>query len=128
MHEITVKTEKKIHVIDITHHVKSNLHITNGIVNIFTQHTTAAITINEYEPGLINDLEHLYTSHIPDRMYEHDRVDNNARSHLMASILKPSITVPVQNRTLMLGTWQKILFVELDGPRTRRVLITEVEV
>lgn len=94
--------------------------IENGICVISTRHTTSGIIINENESGLKKDILEMLELLVPeDRSYAHDQIDNNAHSHLRAVLLGMSESVPIENGHLVLGTWQSILFVELDGPRTR---------
>ena len=89
---------------------------------IFTRHTTSGLTINENEAGLVSDMETVFEI-IPDKSYLHDRIDNNARSHLQSMLLEHSIVLPISNFRLDLGTWQSVFFVELDGPRKRNVQV-----
>ena len=126
--EILVKSTKDIEVLDITDSVKqwiSKNGIQDGILTTFSTHTTAGITINEAESGLMNDIVAQLSKICPPHAgYNHDKIDDNAHSHLMTSIISPSETVIVKSGQLALGTWQKILFVECDGPRRRRILLT----
>jgi secondary thiamine-phosphate synthase enzyme len=92
-----------------------------------TLHATAAIIVNENaDPNIGTDLLHALDGAIPEHAgWLHDRIDDNAQSHILASILGPSETIPVENGDLLLGTWQGILLVELDGPRaSRRIAVT----
>jgi secondary thiamine-phosphate synthase enzyme len=92
------------------------------MVIVYTKHTTTAITVNENESGLKEDMLNILERVIPTGAgYEHDRIDNNADAHLRAILIGNSITVPVSGGNLDLGTWQSILFVELDGPRKRKI-------
>lgn len=120
-----VNTSKRTELIDITEMVASevkNTGIDNGICIIRTAHTTTSIVINENETGLVSDiigmLERIVPSHAG---YNHDRIDNNADSHLRSALLGSSEMVPVKNGRLSLGTWQSIFLAELDGPRKRNV-------
>lgn len=120
MDSFQVKTSRKVEVIDITPEVSRRLK-GGSLCILFTPHTTAALSINEFEPLLKSDLEKLYSSLIPEENWRHNSIDNNAEAHLLSSIIKPSLAIPLQNGSLALGTWQKILFIELDGPRSRTV-------
>ncbi len=117
-------------LVDITDDVReavSKSGVEEGIVHVFSRHTTAAVIVNEPESGLLRDVVNKLEELVPEGAgYEHDKVDNNADSHLRAILLGPSVTLPVAGGEPVLGTWQSILFVELDGPRTRRVLVTVV--
>ncbi|MFA4647113.1 secondary thiamine-phosphate synthase enzyme YjbQ [Pyrococcus kukulkanii] len=127
MDVVRVTTSKEIEIIDITEKIREIVGksgVEDGIVVVFTRHTTAGIIINENESGLISDLEKTLEKLIPKGAgYSHDRVDNNAHSHLRAIILGSSVVIPVENGRLALGTWQSVLFVELDGPRTREIYV-----
>jgi len=114
-------------VIDMTPHVEEAVkesRIEQGICLIYSLHTTTGIVVNEAEPGLIQDLTKLMASLVPQGAgYLHDRFDSNAHAHLQAMLLGNSVVIPVEGKRLILGTWQRILFVELDGPRQRRVYV-----
>ena len=98
--------------------------ITAGTLLIFTPHTTTALTINEDEPGLLQDILNKLSQIVPKgEGYSHDRIDSNAHSHILASIIGCSISIPIVNGRAALGTWQSILFIELDGPRSRKVTV-----
>jgi len=114
---------------DITSEVQAILESTgvrDGIVTLFVAGSTSALTTIEYEPGLLKDfpamLERIAPRHIN---YEHEKRwhDGNGHSHVKASLIGPSLTVPFKDRRLSLGTWQQIVFVELDTrPRTRQII------
>ncbi|MEM2865349.1 MAG: secondary thiamine-phosphate synthase enzyme YjbQ, partial [Candidatus Bathyarchaeia archaeon] len=99
----------------------------NGIVTIFVSGSTGALTTIEYEPGLLRDLPEALERIAPrDIPYEHEKRwhDGNGHSHVRASLLGPSLTVPFINRRLALGTWQQIIFIELDvRPRSRNLIL-----
>lgn len=124
---IEIDTQKPIEVVDITSQVQKAVlkaKLESGICLVHTLHTTTGVTINEAEPGLIQDIVNLMRSLAPQNAgYMHDRSDGNAHAHLQAVLLGNSVTVPVENGRLILGTWQRILFLELDGPRRRRVYV-----
>jgi secondary thiamine-phosphate synthase enzyme len=83
------------------------------------------VVINENESGLIEDFKLALEKVIPQGAgYQHDRIDNNADSHIRGFLLGGSQTIPVENSKMMLGTWQSIFFVELDGPRHRNLQVT----
>ncbi len=129
IHEcIDITTKNRIELINITIQIISLIHdhdIKNGIVNISTKHTTSAIIINEDEENLKKDIKNYLEKVVPKDNYHHDRIDNNASSHLRALLLSPSETLPIIDGYLNLGTWQSIFFIELDGPRAiRNVNIT----
>jgi len=114
-------------ILDITTDVDEKVAesgVEDGICLVYTLHTTTGIVINEAESGLTQDiLRRLATLAPPGEGYLHDRIDRNAHSHLQAVLLGNSRVLPIEEGHLNLGTWQKVLFIELDGPRHRRVLI-----
>jgi len=124
---IEIKTGKRVEVIDITNRVRQAVE-GDGIAVVYTTHTTTAIIINEAESGLIEDVISTISRLVPTGAgYRHDRIDDNAGAHLRATLLGNSVVVPVDDGKLQLGTWQRILFIELDGPRTRRVIVKLVK-
>jgi secondary thiamine-phosphate synthase enzyme len=99
-----------------------------GICQIFVPHATAAIVINENDdPNLCTDILDSLDRQVPAGAWRHDRIDDNGAAHIQAAILGPSECVPVSAGRLVLGTWQAIMLVELDGPRDRRVIVTILE-
>ncbi|MEA2075717.1 MAG: secondary thiamine-phosphate synthase enzyme YjbQ [Euryarchaeota archaeon] len=131
MERIEIRTKESTELIDITREVKgivSSKRVDSGVCVIFTKHTTTGIVINENEAGLKSDILTLLNELIPTgKGYLHDRIDNNAHSHLRAVVLGSSVTIPIEGGTLALGTWQSILFVECDGPRRREVCVVIIE-
>ena len=123
-----IDKNKNFEIIDITSKINDLLDINEGIVSIFSRHSTSAIVVNENESGLLSDLEFTLDNLITDKYsYSHDRIDNNARSHLKSFLLSSSESLPVKNGKLDLGTWQSVFFIELDGPRrSRTVTLTMV--
>jgi len=117
-------------VIDITKQVSNvvkDSNIENGTVTIFVAGSTAAITTIEYEPGLIKGFPEMLSRIIPKNIeYEHDNTwhDGNGHSHVRASLVGPSLTVPIINGKLTLGTWQQIVLLEMDTrPRNRNLIL-----
>lgn len=126
--EFSTKGENDIK--NITEDVQNALNETNlkdGIIVIFAVGATGAITTIEYENGLLNDFRNALSRIAPkDIAYEHHKRwnDDNGRSHVKASLLKPDLTVPFKDKNLILGTWQQIVFLELDTrPRKRRIVL-----
>ena len=128
--EIKVKTGGNCDVVNITEQVAGAValsDITDGIVTLFNVGSTAGITTTEYEPGLVNyDIAAAFEKIAPqDARYEHEETwhDDNGHSHVRASLLGPSLSVPVVSGRLTLGTWQQIILVDFDTrPRTRTVI------
>lgn len=133
---IEVETDQGISIYNITPQILEILKasaITNGQVLVFSQHTTTALAINEYEERLLDDIKvHLRKLAPESEKYLHNDLHlrvvppdepMNAHSHLMAMMLNNSEVIPVVDGELGLGTWQSILFFDLDGPRKRTVLV-----
>ncbi len=122
MDVIEIETRERVEIIDITREVER--YAGGEAVLVYTPHTTTAIVINEAEGGLLRDIIDVLSKLVPRSAgYEHDRIDSNADAHIKATLLGNAVVVPVSNGKLALGTWQRILFVELDGPRIRRVFV-----
>ena len=122
-HSLKINTNKNFEIIDITSQINDLIDIDNGIISIFSRHSTSAIVVNENESGLLNDLQFMLDNVVSDKFsYQHDRIDNNARSHLKSFLLSSSECLPIKNGKLDLGTWQSVFFIELDGPRSRRTV------
>jgi len=115
-------------MIDITDRVTdlvSQSGVREGICHIYVPHATAAIVINENDdPNVCVDILDALGKQIPEGVWRHDRIDNNAAAHIQAAILGPGETVPVADGRPTLGRWQAIMLVELDGPRNRRLVVT----
>lgn len=118
-----IDTNKNFEIIDITSKINELIDIDVGIISIFSRHSTSAIVVNENESGLLNDFEFMLDNLVSDKFsYQHNRIDNNARSHLKSFLLSSSECLPIKNGNLDLGTWQSVFFIELDGPRHGRTV------
>jgi len=128
--EINSKGENDI--VDITDQTSKAIlesKLEDGIVTVFVSGSTAAVTTIEYEPGLRKDFPKMLNRIIPkDIEYEHDNTwhDGNGHSHVRASLIGPSLTVPFKDGNLILGTWQQIVFVELDTRSRKRRIILQI--
>lgn len=126
-----IQTTARTELIDITDRVRAAVResgVKEGICLISTRHTTSSLIINENERGLRKDILEMLETLVPeDKSYAHNQIDNNADSHLRAVLLGNSVTIPVEDGHLVLGTWQSIFFVELDGPRNRSVNVKVIE-
>ena len=130
--EFKIKTNKKQEIIDITSEIKkiiSDSKIERGICIVYVPHATAGILINEnYDKSVCEDIINKLEELSPERgNYKHDCIDENAHSHIKASLIGPSETILIGNRKLLLGTWQGIGLAEFDDPKTRRVLVKVIE-
>lgn len=127
---ISIHSSKRIEIIDITLDIQSIIEkskISNGIINIFSKHSTSAIIINENETGLLTDFEETLKAIFPkNKDYNHDLIDTNADSHLRSLFLGCNENIPITDSKLSLGTWQSVLFIEFDGPRNRTIELTIV--
>ncbi len=128
MTELTIRTTRKREMIDLTARVAeivSESGVDEGLCSVYTPHATAAIVVNENDdPNVCVDVLDALDKLIPAGVWRHDRVDGNAASHIQATILGPGETIPVHEGRLILGRWQAVMLVELDGPRQRRVVVT----
>jgi secondary thiamine-phosphate synthase enzyme len=125
-----VSTADRLDIVNITTEVAEAVpsDVTNRVCLVFVPHTTAGVVLNENERRLLTDISRAVDSLVlPDENYEHDAIDDNALAHLQATVLGESVTIPVGEGELDLGNWQSVLFVECDGPRTRRVSITVID-
>ncbi len=121
---IEVRTTSHRQMVDITARVAASIEGSDdGLCHVFVPHTTAAVVINESaDPDVARDLVAAYEAMVPAIRFAH--AEGNSDAHLMATLLGSSVTVPVADGRLCLGTWQGIFFVELDGPRVRKVRVT----
>lgn len=130
--QLQVKTGKEGDIIDLTPEIRTFVResgISEGMVNVFVTGSTAAVTTIEYEPGVLSDLNRALATIAPDNQpYAHDSRwgDGNGRSHVKASIIGPSLSLPVSGGTPLLGTWQQVVLLELDvrRGRTRTVILS----
>jgi secondary thiamine-phosphate synthase enzyme len=127
---IQIDTSGGVEVIDISSHVRKLLaesDLKEGLATVFVPGSTATVTTIEYEPGLVADITKALDRIAPSEgNYEHNQRwhDGNGHSHVRASFLKPSVTIPFSNKALMLGTWQQLVFIELDvRPRNRTIIV-----
>lgn len=129
---VRVQTAGFADIVDITREVAEAVQragLRNGIVTVFVAGSTAGVTTVEYEDGLVRDLQEAFERMAPsERPYHHDRRwgDGNGFSHVRASLLGPSLTVPVENGRLTLGTWQQIVLVDFDNRSRRRELVIQL--
>jgi secondary thiamine-phosphate synthase enzyme len=126
--EITVRSERRTQLIEITRDVEETLGgVEAAAVLVFVPHTTAGVTINEHaDPAVARDFERALERVVGDDWgWQHvEAGEENAPSHVRASLMSPQVLVPVRDGRLALGTWQGIFFCEFDGPRQRKVLVT----
>ena len=129
---LTVTTSGNGDIQDLTQAVEDSLtnsQVLNGLATLFTASATSGLSTLEYEPGCIEDLKRLFDEILPaDRDYLHNLRwgDGNGHSHIRAALLKPSLTIPVVEGKLTLGTWQSIILVDFDNRPRKRELILQI--
>jgi secondary thiamine-phosphate synthase enzyme len=130
--QLSIHTKGEGDILDITSKVDDAVvetKLKNGIVTVFVPGSTGALTTIEYEPGLLKDFPNMLERIVPKNLvYEHEKRwhDGNGHSHVRASLIGPSLTVPFANGRLTLGTWQQIIFMELDIRSRVRNLILQI--
>ena len=127
MHRITVKTRKKREVLDITKTIEALLQKSQsqatGICNLFILHT-AALTTADLDPGTDLDMLDAFEAMIPKLHYRHPHNPAHVPDHILSALVGTSVALPFENGELVLGTWQRIVLIELDGPRERELVVT----
>src|SRR5205823_5184236 len=118
-------TGRKRQVVDITDLVEAELK-GSGLVNVFVKHTTAAITTADLDPGTDEDLFDALQAMTPDRAWRHPHDPRHFPDHLWSALIGSDVTIPYQDNHLQLGTWQRLILIELDGPRDRQIELTQV--
>ncbi len=132
--EIKIDTEKEYEMLDITDKVRESAArsgMKNGHLTIFCRHTTAAVRIGESEKNLINDYYNIFEKLVPKGAdYGHNRTSldgrANTHAHLRSMVFNTSEIIPLRDSKLMLGTWQTVFFIEMDGPRKERKVMVEM--
>ncbi len=128
--EIHITSHREGEILDMTPEVRAAVTesgVKDGLVHLFVQHSTAALTTIEYESGVLSDMQRALSVLAPDAIpYAHNTRwgDGNGRSHVKAALVGPSLTIPVADGKLMCGTWQQVVLLELDtnAGRTRTVI------
>jgi secondary thiamine-phosphate synthase enzyme len=133
-HRFTIAFETKGHadIVDITSRVQAGVSaqsIEEGVVTVFVPGATGALTTVECESGLLGDMKAFFEKLAPERgSYRHDsHIDTgNAHSHLRASLVGPSVSIPFEEKALTLGTWQQIVFIDFDNRSRSRTLVAQI--
>ena len=129
---IKIQSKGENDIIDLTDEISVKIkesQISSGIVTVFVTGSTGALTTIEYEPGLLKDFPGMLSRIAPNKItYEHEKMwhDGNGRSHVKASLIGPSLTIPFNDKNLLLGTWQQIVFVELDTRERERNIALQI--
>jgi secondary thiamine-phosphate synthase enzyme len=124
--EFGVATQNRYQLIDITQKVEKMVGdsgVEHGLVFIFVPHSTAALLLSENEPGLKEDWLNFLKRIVSGIKFQHNRIDDNADSHILSGLLKQERTLIIEKGKLVRGTWQQIFLVELDGPRRRKLIV-----
>jgi secondary thiamine-phosphate synthase enzyme len=124
---LTFETTRAKQVVDVTEEVQQEIDGTgDGLCHLFVLHTTAALTVMDLDPGTDEDLLDALDALSPKLDYRHPHDPSHVTDHILSALIGPALTVPVQDGRLRLGTWQRIVLVELDGPRGRGVVVAFV--
>ena len=127
---LRISTRGDTDVVDITSDVNRKLQalkIKNGVVNINVCGSTAAVTTCEFEPGLVQDIKDIFNKMIPSGRYHHYQAwgDGTGHAHLRSSLVGSSVSFPFNDRKLILGTWQQIIFIDFDNRARDRQLVLQ---
>ena len=129
---VKIQSKGENDIVDLTDKILVKIKeskIFSGIVTVFVTGSTGALTTIEYEPGLLKDFPDALSRLAPDEIsYTHEQMwhDGNGRSHVKASLIGPSLTIPFSDGNLLLGTWQQIVFVELDSRERERNIVLQI--
>ncbi|HEA83881.1 MAG: YjbQ family protein [Thermodesulfobacterium sp.] len=127
MESITIKSRKKVELIDITKEIENLLPPKDGICVVYVPHTTAGIIVNEgADPAVKEDILDIFDKMAPEN-FSYKHMEGNSPGHVKSSLTGPSLILIVEKGRLVLGTWQKVFFAEYDGPRTRKVYVKFIE-
>ena len=127
MNRLSVKTRKKREVLDITDLVEEQLGkngSASGVCHLLILHTTAALTTADLDPGTDLDMLDAFEAMIPKLRYRHPHDPAHVPDHILSALIGTSITLPFEKKKLLLGTWQRVVLVELDGPRERELALS----
>jgi len=127
MEKVIFETKKKREIVDITDRVQKVLPKRTGMCFLFLVHTTAALTTADLDPGTDLDMLDAFEAIIPKLKYRHPHDPSHVPDHILSSLIGTSLTVPVEEGKLVLGTWQRVVLIELDGPRSRELTISFIE-
>jgi secondary thiamine-phosphate synthase enzyme len=125
MYRLKVTTRKKREVIDITEQVQAELHREharhNGVYHLVVLHTTAALTTADLDPGTDLDMLDAFEAMMPKLRYRHPHDPSHVPDHIFSALIGASLSLIVENGALVLGTWQRVVLIEFDGPRQREI-------
>jgi secondary thiamine-phosphate synthase enzyme len=125
MKRISIKTHEKREVLDITDLIEQELgKSSSGICHLLVLHTTAALTTADLDPGTDLDMLDAFEALIPKLRYRHPHDPAHVPDHILSALIGTSVTLPFEKKKLVLGTWQRVVLVELDGPRERELVMS----
>lgn len=127
MREITVKTTRAKQIVDITERLEESVRGNGwrtGLLHVFVKHTTCALTTADLDPGTDQDMLDAFEAMLPKLTYRHPHDPSHVGDHIMSSLIGPQVVVPIKEGTLELGTWQRVVLVELNGPRDRTIAVS----
>ena len=128
MHRLSIKTRKKREIVDITDTVENLLRKEridgSGICSLSILHTTAALTTADLDPGTDLDMLDAFDAMIPKLRYRHPHNPAHVPDHILSALIGTSVSMPFEKGKILLGTWQRIVLIELDGPRERDIVVT----
>jgi secondary thiamine-phosphate synthase enzyme len=119
-----IKTTKKKEVVDITNKINEIINKNNfqdGLIHLFLLHTTCALTTADLDPGTDLDMLDAFDKIIPKLNYRHPHNPNHVSDHILSSLIGTSLILPIKNKKLLLGIWQRVVLIEFDGPRDRKI-------
>ena len=127
MHRLSIKTKKKREVLDITDAVEKQLGTNgsaSGSCHLLVLHTTAALTTADLDPGTDLDMLDAFEAMIPKLRYRHPHNPAHVPDHILSALIGTSLSLPFDKKKLLLGTWQRVVLIELDGPRERELVLS----
>jgi secondary thiamine-phosphate synthase enzyme len=125
MTRLSIRTHKKREVLDITDLVEEQLgKTTSGVCHLLILHTTAALTTADLDPGTDLDMLDAFEAMIPKLHYRHPHNPAHVPDHILSALIGTSVSLPFERKKLLLGTWQRVVLIELDGPRERELAIS----
>lgn len=125
METLTITTTAKREVIDMTDHIAATLRDGDGVVHVSALHTTVGMTCADLDPGTDLDFLDFLEAITPNVQWRHPHDPAHTPDHMLAALIGPTITMPVRRGKLVLGTWQRIVLVELNGPKERQIVVTQ---
>jgi len=129
MKNLKVKTKGSREVLDITDRVSEHISadgIRSGLVHLFILHTTACLTTADLDPGTDLDMIDAFEAMMPKLRYRHPHDPEHVTEHILSSVIGPTVLVPVKEGKLVLGTWQRVVLIEMSGPRDREIMLSTI--